>query len=279
MQPSSLLLLLAGCAPAPTQAAEARFETLFRAADEDPAQIVPLVLEVSRHVHASGIDSAIELADRLEPYCARVYFSAEEIAGAERLGVTRHVVAKNEIPGRIAKAYKTSAELFARLNEGYDERRLQVGQELRVLDLSDGSLWVEISRSSYRLALWRTVETNGARIPVLLLCVPVGLGAPESPTPAGETKIESRVRDPQWTNPVTGEVFEAGDPGNILGGYWMALAAEGIGKRGIGFHGYTGESPADWIEKPASNGCVRLLQPDIDRVFAVALEGTRVVLR
>jgi lipoprotein-anchoring transpeptidase ErfK/SrfK len=273
------LLLVLACGPSTSRAGPGRFDALFAAAEKDPAGIVALVLEVSQQVSTAGFESSSELADRLEPYCKRVFFSSEEVPGAERLGVIRHTVEKNELPGRIAKRYKTAAELFAYLNAGYDERKLQVGRPLRVLDLSDGSLSVEVVKTRYRLLLWRTIEgESGAKVPVLLACVPVGLGATDSPTPDGETRVEKRVRDPQWTHPETKQVFAPGDPGNVLGGYWMALASAGIGKQGIGFHGYTGDRPEEWLEKPASNGCVRLLQPDIDRLFDVAIEGTRVVL-
>ncbi len=276
----AFLLLLLACGPSTSQAGASRFDALFAAAEKDPREVVPLILEASRQVSTAGLESSCALADRLEPYCKRVFFSTAEIPGAERLGVIHHTVAKGEIPGRIAKRYQTAPELFQYLNLGYDERKLQIGQVLRVLDLSDGSLSIEVVKSRYRLALWRTIEDeSGAKVPVLLACVPVGIGAAESPTPAGETRIEKRVRDPQWTHPKTGQVFAPDDPGNVLGGYWMALAPDGIGKQGIGFHGYTGDAPADWIEKPASNGCVRLLQSDIDRVFDVAIEGTRVALR
>jgi lipoprotein-anchoring transpeptidase ErfK/SrfK len=274
-----LFFLVLACAPATSRAGSGRLDGLFAAAEKDPASIVPLILEVSREVSTAGYASSGELADRLEPYCSRVFFSTEVIPGSERLGVIRHTVEKNELPGRIAKQYKTAAELFPYLNPGYDERKLQAGRALRVLDLSDGSLSVEVVKSGYRLLLWRTIAgESGTKAPVLIACVPVGLGAPESPTPAGETRVEKRVRNPQWTHPETGQVFAPGDPGNVLGGYWMALAPAGIGKQGIGFHGYTGDKPEEWLEKPASNGCIRLLQKDIDRLFVVAIEGTPVIL-
>jgi lipoprotein-anchoring transpeptidase ErfK/SrfK len=275
-----VVLLLVACAPAATQAGTRRFDAQFRAAATDTAAIVPLILEGSRHLHAVGLEQERALADRLEPFCARAFFSAEELPASERLGLSEHRVAKNEIPGRIAQRYRITPELLARLNRDYDERRLQIGQELRVLDLAAGELWVEVHKSSFRLALWHMLrDEEGREVPLLLACLPVGLGASDSPTPSGETTVEKRVRDPEWTDPVSGRVFAPKDPGNVLGGYWIALAPEGIGKQGIGFHGYTGAAPADWIEKPASNGCVRLLQADIDRLFHTALEGTRVVLR
>ena len=109
---------------------------------------------------------------------------------------------------------------------------------------------------------------------VLMAYVPIGVGASETPTPTGRTRITKRVLDPQWTHPVTKQVFAPDDPGNLLGGYWVALDPEGIGKQGIGLHGYTGDTPQAWLEKRSSNGCVRLLQPDMDRLFHLALEGT-----
>jgi L,D-transpeptidase catalytic domain/LysM domain len=137
------------------------------------------------------------------------------------------------------------------------------------------TLQLVVHKSSYRLSAWRTVSGGGR---VLIAQIPVGLGANESPTPLGTTKITKRVLKPQWTNPVTKQTYADGDPNNVLGGYWIALDSEGIGKSGIGMHGYTGSAPANWIEQPASNGCVRMLQPDIDRVYRLALEGTPVVI-
>jgi lipoprotein-anchoring transpeptidase ErfK/SrfK len=123
--------------------------------------------------------------------------------------------------------------------------------------------------------VWRKAQSGGE---ILMATMSVGLGAQASPTPAGATKIEKRVLNPVWTHPETKKVIQPTDPENILGGYWIALSPDGIGKNGIGFHGYTGEPSANWIQKPASHGCVRMLQPDIDRVFHLALEGTSVAL-
>src|SRR5260221_217781 len=74
------------------------------------------------------------------------------------------------------------------------------------------------------------------------------------------------------------ESIPAGSPKNVLGGYWIALDANTLGTTGIGLHGFTGTPSKNWIEQPASHGCVRMLQHDIDRVFHVALEGTPVVI-
>lgn len=254
-------------------------QALLAAAAKDPAQIVALVTQGSAEVArlaASDEKKAAELGDALEPFCKRLFFSTEVIPGCEALGVTTHVVEKGELPSVIAKHMHTSAGMLAYLNEGFDEKKMRVGAKLRVLDLSDKSLHVEVKKGVYRMFLWRTQP--GGKAPILVACMPVGLGAKETPTPEGSTTILKRVRDPQWTDPDSKQVIPASDPKNILGGYWIALDANTLGTTGIGFHGFTGDAPKNWIEQPASHGCVRMLQPDIDRVFHACLDGTPVAI-
>jgi lipoprotein-anchoring transpeptidase ErfK/SrfK len=275
---------------------------LFEKASKDPAVIVQLVLRASASIEgkvdfdptvdrATGRltgnsnqtpqtlspDDVRELADVVEPYSRRLFFSPEKIPGMQKLGLFYHTVRSGEVPERIAKKYRISADLLGYLNKDFDPRKIKEGDQLKVLDLSGGGvLEVDVTKSLYRLGAWRRLE-NGAR--VLVEYVPVGLGAPDSPTPEGKTAVTLRARNPEWTDPTTKQVYKAGDPKNILGGYWIALDANGIGKSGIGLHGFTGEPPANWIEQPASHGCVRMLQPDIDRLFAIALEQTEVEIK
>ena len=261
-------------------ASGAGVEGLFSAADAADAPeadgVVALILGASAELAQLDGDAFHQLADRLEPYSRRAFFSPEELPGQERLGVTLHTVQSGELPGRIARGYRIGAGLLAWLNAGYDERKLRAGQKLKVLDLSDESLQLTIDRGRYRLAAWRKLPDGSGW--VLMAYIPIGVGASETATPTGRTKITKRVLDPQWTHPVTKQVFAPDDPGNLLGGYWVALDSEGIGKQGIGLHGYTGDTPEVWLEKQSSNGCLRLLQPDMDRLFHLALEGTAVTI-
>ncbi|MFM7283126.1 MAG: L,D-transpeptidase family protein [Planctomycetia bacterium] len=273
-------LLLLVCVPFLILAASAQnLQQRFDEAARDKAAIPALIRQGSGELAAlleKDPRRAVLLADTLEPWCRRVYFSPESIPGAEQLGITTHVVQKGELPSKIAAAHRIGAGMLGYLNSGFDERKLRVGQKLKVIDLLDRSLRIEVRRDLFRMFVWRKAPDGGGEL--LMATMPVGLGAEKSPTPAGATKIEKRVLNPVWTHPETKKVIPAGDPENILGGYWIALSSDGIGKSGIGFHGYTGEPAANWIQKPASHGCVRMLQPDIDRVFHLALEGTSVAL-
>jgi lipoprotein-anchoring transpeptidase ErfK/SrfK len=274
------LALLAFAAPQfarpPEPAASDPLEALFAAAEADANAIVPLLLEASQALAALDGDAGHELATRLEPFARAAFFGPARLEGMERLGLVLHTVAAGELPARIAKRYRVSPGLFAYWNEGYDERRLGVGQRLKVLDLArPDSLLLVVDRERHRLSAWCALPSESGY--ALAAYVPIGLGAPETPTPSGTTEITARVRNPEWTDPVTGRVFPPNDPGNVLGGYWMALAPEGLGgRRGIGLHGYTGEAQELWLEQDRSNGCVRLLQADVDRIFHLALEGTSV---
>jgi lipoprotein-anchoring transpeptidase ErfK/SrfK len=275
---SSLLFALATLLPnsdvVPAQAKPTLAE-MVASARTDPAAVVPLIIEGSAQLVSLPASSARAIGDTLEPFCDRAFFSPERLPGMERLGLVIHKVEKGENPTRIAQRYKIAAGMLPYLNANFDERKLRVGQELKVLDLSSGALSITVARSQFRLTAWRELPAGGH---VLVKFCTVGVGAPESPTPLGRTTITKRVLKPTWTEPTTNVTYAPDDPANVLGGYWIALDSAGIGRTGIGFHGYTGAPVEDWISKSASHGCVRMLQRDVDRIFYVALEGTSVTL-
>lgn len=264
--PSARAAQASGEAPA-----EAALAPLFIAADASPDGLAPLLLAGSRRIAELDGHAGHELAELLAPYAARAFASPETGAGFESLGLAVHRVAKGEVPGAIARRYRIGDGLLARLNRKFAPTRLQVGQSLKVLDLSDESLRLVVDRRRHRLGAWRTAPGGGW---LLVAYLPVGLGAPQTPTPSGTTKVLERVLDPQWRDPVSGVVYAPGAPGNVLGGYWMRLAEDGIGKSGIGLHGYTAEDAELWLGRDASNGCVRMRQDDMDLVYHLALEGT-----
>jgi lipoprotein-anchoring transpeptidase ErfK/SrfK len=262
-----------GGATQPDRQPEDPLETLFAAADQSADALAPLISSASRRIASASADNADVLGARLEPYCKRAFFGPERFQNMQELGLSVHKVQKGEVPGEIAKRYGFSDGLLSRLNEGYAPNRLRIGQELKVLDLRKIELKLAVDRARHRLAAWR-IWPNGDR--VLVMYVTVGLGAPETPTPTGATKVVERALDCEWTDPNSGVTYPPGDPGNLLGGYWMRLDDAGIGRKGIGLHGFTGDDPSAWLGKDASNGCVRMLQDDIDRVFHLALVGTPV---
>lgn len=276
---AALLLTLFVQSPVPVPAAApARVDWLgwLARAEQEPREVVPLLLAAGEAL--AGLEGRERqfFGDKLEPLLARVYFSGQRFPGDEALGVTVHVVASGDTGAKIAKKNGFGHGLLPRWNAKYDERRLGVGQGLKLVRFEPGELELVVDRALFRLSAWHT-SADGRRTP--LFFVPVGLGAADSPTPTGVTKVLERVQDPSWTDPVSKVTYRPGDPRNILGGWWIELDGDLLGESGIGLHGYTGAPTDDWLAKPGSRGCVRMRQEDCARVFHLALEGTRVVIR
>lgn len=93
----------------------------------------------------------------------------------------------------------------------------------------------------------------------------VSVGAPESPSPAGDFHIINRVTDPTYYHP--GSVIPAG-PDNPIGPRWI-----GLDQKGYGIHG-TNEPYS--IGKAASHGCIRLSNRDVKQFFELVRVGDSV---
>lgn len=106
----------------------------------------------------------------------------------------------------------------------------------------------------------------------------VGLGESNG-TPEGAFVIrpKSKLTNPRWVNPRTGEVFEADNPKNPIGEYWLGLDGVDDSTRkftGYGIHGTI--DPAS-IGKSMSMGCVRMSAEDIALVYEVLIDRVSTV--
>jgi len=95
----------------------------------------------------------------------------------------------------------------------------------------------------------------------------VSVGAPESPSPAGEFRVINRVTNPVYYHP--GDVIPAG-PDNPVGPRWI-----GLNIKGYGIHG-TNEPRL--IGRDVSHGCIRLRNRDVKELFARVRVGDVVEL-
>jgi lipoprotein-anchoring transpeptidase ErfK/SrfK len=96
----------------------------------------------------------------------------------------------------------------------------------------------------------------------------VAVGAANSPSPTGEFRIVSRLKDPTYYHP--GVVMPAG-PDNPIGPRWV-----GLDRKGFGIHG-TNEPRS--IGKAASHGCIRLRNRDVEEFFRMVSVGDLVRIR
>lgn len=95
---------------------------------------------------------------------------------------------------------------------------------------------------------------------------PIAIGKPSTPTPLGDFYIMNKEVDPDWYPPNGNAVVPSG-PDNPLGYRWMGFLPL------YGIHG----TNAPWaIGLTVSNGCVRMLEPDVEELFEVVPYGAPV---
>jgi lipoprotein-anchoring transpeptidase ErfK/SrfK len=248
-------------------------DRLWTAAGADPARAgnaPQIALAYSRALRALyGLPGHEEranrlVADRLTPLGSALFFAKATFPNDPTGTFATYQVKPGENPDKISQVHGMSRELLNRLR-GRDpnDARLQAGQTLTVIRAKEQTeagrepYFIHIDKSAFRLDLYicgifarRYEITHGAK---------------ESPTPVGTSFITQREWHPQWTHPVSKKVLPYGDPENILGPIWLRFDSAGIGKDGIGIHGYTGADAQ--LGVMASNGCIRLRNDQAEELF------------
>jgi lipoprotein-anchoring transpeptidase ErfK/SrfK len=145
--------------------------------------------------------------------------------------------------------------------------RVQAGQRLKVLT---GPFHAVVHKSDYRMDVFLGDE----EAPVYVRSFPVGLGEFNStPEIRFRVKKNSKLINPAWQNPRTGERFDANDPENPIGERWLGLLPEEERLRGmhVGF-GIHGTIEPESIGTQSSMGCIRLGAEDVKLVWAMLME-------
>lgn len=95
-------------------------------------------------------------------------------------------------------------------------------------------------------------------------------GADTGPTPTGRFRVTSRLKNP-WYTPDDEPNVEPGAPDNPIGSRWI-----GIDKPSYGLHGTN--NPAA-IGERASEGCIRLRNHQIEKLYRHVEKGTRIIIK
>lgn len=167
----------------------------------------------------------------------------------------------------------TDWRLIQRVNRLSNPNRISVGQKLKLVR---GPFHAVVTKSAYRLDLYMGSPDEPSSW-VFVKAYTVGLGEGNG-TPVGTfvVKKNSKLVNPYWVNPRTGEKFDADDPKNPIGEHWIGI--EGVGESapyvGYGLHGTV---DPDSIGKQRSMGCVRMHTEDIAQVYELLVEGVSVV--
>lgn len=161
--------------------------------------------------------------------------------------------------------------LLARVNKVTNPSGLKIGQKLKLIR---GPFSVIVHKNDYRLDLFAGSPDEQENW-LYIRSFKVGLGEGGN-TPVGTFYIKSKMVNPAWTNPKTGQHFDANDPNNPVGEYWLGW--EGIGDSkiytGFGLHGTI--DPAS-IGQSKSMGCVRMLPDDIAEMYELLVEQASLV--
>lgn len=147
---------------------------------------------------------------------------------------------------KIAKEHKTTVELIVKINQikGFT---IYAGQKLKVVTAPFSVL---VKRSQNRLYLKQNDE--------VIRVYKIATGEKDS-TPLGTFTIENKLVNPTWYH--AGAVVPPDSPDNILGTRWMGFSIPGYGIHGTTLPGTIGTS--------SSAGCVRMLNQDVEELYAI----------
>lgn len=96
---------------------------------------------------------------------------------------------------------------------------------------------------------------------------PLGLGKVSTPTPTGYYKILEKALNPTWIDPSDPEYEIPSGPNNPLGYRWMQIQ---------GNYGIHGTNRPDSIGYYVSNGCIRMLEKDVEELYKMVEVNTPV---
>ena len=168
---------------------------------------------------------------------------------------TVYPVQSGDSLGKIAAAHGTTVEFLKKANRlGRDV--IRPGQQLKV---PKGRFSVVVDKSQNQLLL--TQENR------FMKTYTVATGKDNS-TPVGTFKITDKLINPTWYK--TGAVLPPGSPKNILGTRWL-----GFTLKSYGVHGTT---LPETIGKQASDGCVRMLNADVEELYDILPANTPVTI-
>ena len=166
----------------------------------------------------------------------------------------RYTVQPGDTLGKIANQHYTSVDALVRLN-GLSKDRAVIHPQ-QVVSYLTGTWRIRVNKQHYVLILYRDNE------PYRYYRVSIGR---EDRTPAGTFFIKSRIAHPAWTP--SGKNIPYGDPQNVLGTHWLGLTPTGDTDPTLTSYGIHGTWEPESIGHPASAGCVRMLNEEVEELF------------
>ena len=168
----------------------------------------------------------------------------------------QHTVKKGDSLYEIAKKYGTTIELIKKSNS-LSSDVIRPGIKLKI---SKAVFSISVDVSENKLTLFADKEP--------LKTYSVATGRTGHGTPLGTFKIVNKLTDPTWYK--AGAVAAPGSPENILGTRWLGFSLDGYG-----IHGTT---LPETIGTHASEGCIRMLNNEVEELYSIVPTGVSVTL-
>ncbi len=174
---------------------------------------------------------------------------------------TFYTVQSGDVLAKIAKKFNTNYELIMRIN-GKSTPRLSVGEKLKILT---GKTKILVNKSDFTL----TLVHNDHYLRQYRICI-----GKDNKTPEGTFEVKNKMKEPTWYSP-QGGVFPYGHKENILGTRWIGFKDK-PNLVGFGIHGTT---LPESIGTASSNGCVRMVNSDVEELYDFVTLDTEIIIQ
>jgi LysM repeat protein len=213
------------------------------------------------------------IRDQITAINEELIFSPKVVKGDSLVEI--YSVQKGDSLVRIAQKQGLAVDwrFLQRINGMSSPNRLTVGQKLKLVR---GPFHAIVNKSDYRLDLYVGPPGEPASW-TFVRSFRVGLGEGNgTPTGTFVVKKGSKLVNPPWVNPRTGERFDADNPKNPIGERWIGLEGQGESAPYTGY-GIHGTIDPDSIGQQRSMGCVRMAAQDVEVVYEMLTEEVSVV--
>ena len=157
---------------------------------------------------------------------------------------------------KLARKFHTTVDLIKKRNH-LDSDAIRAGQKLSIWT---GHFNIVVDKSDNTLTLKLDDQ--------VIKMYPVSTGKESTTTPVGEFTIKDRLVDPVWFH--HGMVVPPGTPKNFLGTRWLGF--------NIPKYGIHGTVEPELIGKSVSGGCIRMRNADVEELYMLIPEGTKVLI-
>ncbi len=172
-----------------------------------------------------------------------------------------YTVQPGDFLSKIAKQFNTTYELIKRINNK-PTNNINIGERLKILT---GKTKILISKSDFTL----TLLLNDHYIKQY----PIAIGK-DNKTPEGVFEVKNKMKEPTWYAP-EGGIFPFGHKENILGTRWIGFKDK-PNLYGYGIHGTT---LPETVGTASSNGCVRMINTDVEEVYDFVTLDTEIIIQ